>query len=610
VAGLIVFAALVTALAAGQPQRPAEDRPPAPAPPERPEAQSWKKLSEREARYLEMALAHIRRMKGNFDWIGRQPLASGALAAAALAAEGRPDAPALREEAARWVAAVLDACPTWHTRECSRGQLPLQRLVLQYPEILPPELLARLREAVSDAAPPPREGQIRDPWSFGDTENQRMIAMARSLVAQAVAGTPDSPAAKGWGAFAEAFLKAHDRDGWYEAESPGYLALSINGLLQLADHAPQAAVRDLARRQLDLLFAAWAQEQVGGYPAGPKSRTAAVWALSRRSSPWEAWAWLVAGMGKPDGINFMDRPELPVSRYRLPEGVVRLLAERRRQPPYEIRKRRRIEPAKRRDVNAALYSYATPDYILGAAQSVGDLALLVSGGQEIAATLYCETPEFAPLYLWSRTKSPRRDGADEPTRDQAAASRNLVVARLDTTGAGLGHAYLSPPWSKPEVTGDVAVSRCGDAYVALVTAGGWDVAPAVERFPAYYGEGKIRRRLLADAWVAVPRVQPASVALQAGRQADDGDFDAWKKKAARARLQVLEEEIRFSASDGTRFDFLPGRRAAVAGKLIEAAAYPRLDAPFLSSPSPGRWSFSFEKFQLRFDPVEVPRPAP
>ena len=158
--------------------------------------------------------------------------------------------------------------------------------------------------------------------------------------------------------------------------------------------------------------------------------------------------------------------------------------------------------------------------------------------------------------------------------------------------------------------GDVVVSRSGDAYVALVTEGGWDVGPAVEKFPAYYGADKRRRRDLAGAWVAVPRRQPASVALQAGRQAEDGDFAAWKKKAATARLAVVEGEIRFTAGDGTRFDFLPGRRATVAGKPIEATAYPRLESPFLSSPAPGRWSFSFEKSKFRFEPVEVSRPAP
>jgi hypothetical protein len=569
-----------------------------------PPPQPWKKLSERERGYLQHELAQIRRMKGNFDWIGRQPLASGALAAAALAAEGGPEAPKLRAEAAGWVTGVLDACPRWHTNECARSQLPLERLVLEYPETLSPELLARLREAVSNSVPPPGEAQIQNPWSFADTENQRMIAMARSLVGQVVAGTPDSPTARGWGAFAEAFLKAHDRDGWYEAESPGYLALSITGLLQLADHAPQATVRDLARRQLDVLLTTWAQEQVGGYPAGPKVRTSDVWALSRQSSPWQAWAWLAAGTGDPAEINFMDRPELPVSRYQIPEGVVRLLAGRRRQSPYEIRARRKIAESKRRRYEAALYAYATPDYILGASQSVDGQALRVSGGQEIVATLYAESPAFAPLYLWSRTKPLKGDGAGEiDTLDQAVASRNLLLARLDTPGAGLGHAFLSSPWSPPEALGDnVIVSRCGDAYVALVTRGGWDVAPALAKFPDYYGGGNKRRRELAHAWVAVPRRQPASVALVAGRRAEDGDFAAWKKKAATARLTVGEDgAIHFTGGDGKSSDFVPGRRATIAGRPVEAAAYPRMDAPFLSSPAPGKWSFSFEK---------VSQPAP
>ncbi|HYX24693.1 MAG TPA: hypothetical protein VFC23_11115 [Thermoanaerobaculia bacterium] len=597
----------------------------APAAPAVTAAQPWKQLADREARYLEMELAQIRKLQSHFKWIGRQPLAVGALAAAALADrsdhQGRPDAPQLRAEAARWVAGVLDSCTRWYNNECGRSQLPLERLVLQYPQALPPELLARLRQAVSDAAPPPGAGQVQNPWSFADTENQRMVTLARSLVAQVVAGTPDSPAAKGWGAFAEAFLRAHDRDGWYEAESPGYLALSLTGLLQLADHAPQATVRDLARRQLDLLLATWAQNQVGGFPAGPKSRTNGAWALTPRSTPWAAWTWLAAGIGNPDDINFMDRPELPVSRYAIPEGVVRLLTERRRQPPYEILERRRIEPARRRSVDAALYAWATPDYVLGAAQTVGNLALRVSGGQEIVATLYAESPEFAPLYLWSRTKTPENDEANElNTLDQAVASRNLVVARLDTPGEGVGHAYLAPPWSRPEPlgeAGDVVVSRCGDTYVALATAGGWEVAPAPARFPDYYGPADKPRRGLAGSWVAVPKRQPASVGLQVGRRAADGDFAAWKKQAAAARLALAENgEIRFTAGGGGRLDFLPGRQAKIAnqdekaGKALEPAAYPRLSAPFLSSPAPGRWSFSFGETRLRFEPLEVPRPAP
>jgi hypothetical protein len=551
---------------------------------EDPPRQPWKKLSGREARYLQGGLEQIRRMKGHFDFIGWQPLASGALAAAALASQGGPEAPKLREEAARFTAGALDGCAgKWSLHECPRAQLPLQRLALQYPGELPPALLARLRGAVADSAPPPGEGLIQNPWSFADTENQRMVTLARSLVGQVVAGTPDSPTARGWGAFAEAFLQAHDRDGWYEAESPGYLALSITGLLQLADFAPRPAVRELARRQLDGLFTAWAQEQVGGFPAGAKSRTSSAWALSPQASPWQAWAWLAAGIGDPGEINFMDRPELPVSRYQIPAGAVRRLADRRRQPPYEIRARRKITPAKRHAYEAALYAYATPDYILGVSQTVGDLALRVSGGQEIVATLYAESPAFAPLYLWSRTRMPESDEGQTPTRDQAVADKNVALVRLDTPEAGVGHAFLAPAWSAPEAMGDVVVSRCGDTYVALVTQGGWEIAPALAKYPDSYGAGNRRRRDLAGSWVAVPRRQPASVALVAGRRAEDGDFAAWKKRAAAARLAVGEDgEIHFTGhlKDGaaTRFDFLPGVRAAVAGKTLDTA-YPRRSAP-------------------------------
>ena len=553
---------------------------PAPAP--------WKKLSERETRYLEMELAQIRRLQSHFDWIGNQPMAAGALAAAALASQGRPDSQQLREEAARFVTGVLDGCKKWHTNECGRGQLPLERVVLEYPEALPPPLLARLRQAVSNASLPPGPGQTQNPWAFGDTENQRMIVMARSLVAQVVAGTPDSEDAVGWGTFAEAFLRAHDRDGWYEAESPGYLAISITALLQLADHAPQAVVRDLARRQLDVLFATWAQNQVGGFPAGAKARTNGTWALTPRSSPWEAWAWLAAGIGKTDDINFMDRPELPVSRYAIPESAVRLLTERRKQPSYEILERRRITPAKRRAVDTALYTWATPDYILGAAQTVDNLALRVSGGQEIVATLYAESPDFAPLYLWSRIREMDENDEWLDTLDQAVANRNLLVARLDSPGQGLGHAYLAPAWSKPEPlgkAGDVVVSQCGDTYVALVTAGGWDVASATARFPDYYGPSDKPRRGLAGSWVAVPRKQPASVGLQVGRREEDGDFAAWKKKVAAARLTLgVDGEIHFTAGGGGGIDFLPGRKAKALGKALEPAAYPHLSAPWLSRP--------------------------
>lgn len=565
-------------------------------------------LAPREARYLELTIEQIKRMEGKRGGLGpefQQNLAAGALASAALAAEGRADAAQRREDAVRWGAAALDACARrWATGKCGRVQLPLQRIVLQYPDVLPAELRDRMRAEVATAPPPPGPEAVRDPWTFKETENQRMVTIARSLVAHSVAGTPQSPGAQGWSAYVDAFLLAHDQKGWYEAESHGYMVLSITSLLQIADHAPQARTRELAARQLDLIFAAWAQEQVGGFPAGAKTRTYDHWALSDRSTPWAAWAWMLAGIGKPEGMNFMERPDLAVGRYEVPESVVKLLTDRRKQASYEIKERRQIPLGKRKDLNASLYSYATPDYILGTAQTVAGLDLQISGGQEIVATLYAEGTEFAPVYLWSRTNnSTENHWRSWISQDQAVGHKNLVLARLGA-GEALGHAYLAPAWSQPErvgEAGDVVVSRYGDTYVALVSPGGWDVAAAQERFPDYYGQSK----LIRGSWVAVPKRQPAVIAMEVGRRAENGDFEAWKKKVASASLQGAQgEELRFTASGGTQLSFVPGQRAAAAGRALDAQSYPFLEGPFLSSQGQGRWTFKFGSFHKEFERLE------
>jgi hypothetical protein len=159
--------------------------------------------------------------------------------------------------------------------------------------------------------------------------------------------------------------------------------------------------------------------------------------------------------------------------------------------------------------------------------------------------------------------------------------------------------------------GDVVISQCGNAYVTLVSPGGWEIAPAQERFPQYYGP----TRLLKGSWVAVPRRQPATVGLEAGRRAEHGDFAAWKKRAASAELTVAEGELRFGVGGG-RLSFVPGVRASAAGRSLEPQAYPLLQGPFLSGDGTGQWTFSFGGSQRRFErlgpgfPEKAPEKAP
>jgi len=634
----VVLATLVLALAVASAPPPASPPPgPPPAtpsspPPPQPEPPNWREAAaagplsrterqQRRRRFLEIALRQMHRLEQIEHPLDIQRLAAGALTAAALAtgapgaagaaaAPATPGAPA--QDAARWVGQLLDECTgRWERVECARAELSLQRLVLGFPAALPPPLLARARAAAATASPPPAPAESAAPWTFRDTENQRAVRLARGLVAPMVAGTPDSAAARAWGDYAAAFLAAHDRDGWYEAESPGYMAISMTALLHLADLAPAARERLLARRELDLLLAAWAQQQVAGYPAGPRSRTYVQWALGDRTTPWRAWAWLVAALGDPARLAFADWPELALSGYEAPVPVARLLRDRRAQPPYEIRTRRRIERDGRTLLDTALHAFATPDYVLGVAQAIAGLRLGVAGGEEIAATLYPEGPGFAPLYLWSRTRNtPEGRWQSQAERDLAVGARAAAVAWLGAGGdaAAVGHAYLAAPWSRPEPVGDAretVVSWCGDAYVALTTAGGWDVAPAARRFPDYYGAG------FASSWVAVPLRQPAAIGLLAGRRAEDGDLAAWRRRAARASLVRDGPALAFTpAGDAPAIVYVPGERATIGGAALLPGPAPALAAPFLSSSAPGLWEFAFGAVRRRFERILPGAPPP
>ena len=306
----------------------------------------------------------------------------------------------------------------------------------------------------------------------------------------------------------------------------------------------------------------------------------------------------------------MDRPELPVSRYRIPEGVVRLLTDRRKQPPYEIRERRQD----RRPPSAATLtprSTATPRRTTSWAPR-SRWAAWPCASPAARRSWRRSTPrarEFAPLYLWSRTRTPKSDDAERAQHARPGGGEPQPGAR--PPGHARAPASATPicrlPGRSPEVMGDVLVSRCGDAYVALVTAGRLGGGAGDREVPRL-----LQRRQRAGAgnspapgW-RCRAAQPASVGAGGGPPRRGRRFRGLEEegrrgapRGGRGRRDPLHGQRRRARRLPAR---PPGQRSPA--RPLEAAAYPRMAAPFLSSPSPGRWSFTFEKFLFRFEPVE------
>lgn len=180
-----------------------------------------------------------------------------------------------------------------------------------------------------------------------------------------------------WNGYVKYWLVERAKKGlWIEMNNETYGFATIKGIYNIFDFG-DSSLRDLAKKILDLHWAAWAQEQIDGAKGGAKNRV-----YSGNNSQFGllnfgALAWYYLGIAGPTTLpqNFFT---FASSEYRMPYVVMDIALDIHGRGVYEITQRTlglavpgySNAPYYRVRLDSAgisRYSYCTPDFIIGSA---------------------------------------------------------------------------------------------------------------------------------------------------------------------------------------------------------------------------------------------------
>lgn len=301
---------------------------------------------------------------------------------------------------------------------------------------------------------------------------------------------------KAWSEYFIAYAQARARKSMCaEMRSDGYNTTLIKGFYNFHDFGdPQ--VKKAAAMLLDLYFAYWAEEQIGGHMGGGGSRLKGTNAYVMSRNGKNAFlAWLYFGMGKaPDHFNGHDIGAM-TSSYHPPAVIADIALDAEGRGTYEIRQRAQglvypggrgdsfvvataqSPPTRMRNDRGGIvrYSYCTPQFILGTPMS------RALGDDEWAAI---SSQSRWQGVIFAREGDPRIVPTVRPADNRVASNTfwsvqskgTLITQKLKQHKGGaemivfISERGLSEPIEK----GDTVFVDAESAYAAIrVPSGGW-----------------------------------------------------------------------------------------------------------------------------------------
>lgn len=241
-------------------------------------------------------------------------------------------------------------------------------------------------------------------WAIQGSENHDMMDLSNAfMILQVLKDHPryremrlrdgSLPAAhyEAWNRYYKAYCRERALHGLFvELSSPIYGKHFLGELFNIHDFAEDADLRELMGMLLDVTWADWAVDQLGGVRGGGRTRSYfGHYSQRGTSDSWLAMSNYLLGRPNPARFSTLARHGqveyvIATSRYRLPDVVVDLALDPAGRGEYVYRSLRPARMVRREEVRdrpplregtwyhmdpadprMVRYSYCTPDYVMG-----------------------------------------------------------------------------------------------------------------------------------------------------------------------------------------------------------------------------------------------------
>jgi hypothetical protein len=396
--------------------------------------------------------------------------------------------------------------------------------------------------------------------------------------------------------------------GQGEFDSPTYFIVFMTPMLTLYEYAQDPVMKRKAHMMVDLLFADYAVDHLGGNYCGGHSRDYPEDIINPVSAPAALWGWLYFGEPKTELWSEMryhprhrggwETAFGALSSYRLPEVIYQIATDRSK--PYVATETKRVRNIIRFgiDKNPPVYKYLymTNRYALGSLQG-GILQPIQQHTWDVTFvsdkpnnTLFTLHPFYSGKELAMFFPEEQKFLSDEVNRyhlvytdpnkwnssspyEQTFQHKNTIIVLYDIDkGAQQQHIDGFFPKSLDERTEDSSgwiFCRAGSVYIAFFPLK-----------PYAWIDEQVNWRWRSN-------VLKNGIVAEVGSSDEDGSFAEFQKRIHLSRPFLKESSnavmVEYKTRGGDAMQFTFGGRRLLNGKSVEFGAYKLFNGPFIQS---------------------------